>query len=277
MVCFFITWGILHSVEEEMPWITAGLVSGLILIMAVVLREFVFKRAYYRSLKEQKRLEHNLRSSTRNIPQKKTSNRLTLENNTAFIKEIESKSKRANSLGNSAEVHYEVFQLCNEYLRKSNKELEGLYKSSPRFGALVNGQSKISKLHKYHLFSWASIESQLYVQTAKVQSLLNDKIENAQRALAILDTADKFYPNDENLIQSKNVILEFISSIKISHWMEQGERAAFKDQYQRAINHYRDALFFLARENVHSTDKDALAAEINLRIENLREKIQANK
>lgn len=277
MVCFFLTWGVLHSVEEEMPWITAGFLSGLVLILAVVLREFVFKRAYQRSLSAQKRLEHNLRRSQKNFPQKQSSNRLTLENNAAFIQEIEGKSRKANSLGNSASLHFEVFELCNEYLRKSNKELDGLYKSSPRFGALRNGQIKIGKLHKYHLFCWASIESQLYVQTAKVQSLLNDKIENAQRALAVLETANQFYPDDENLIQSKDAINEFISSIKVSHWMEQGERATFKNQYQRAINHYRDALFFLARENLQTPDKDAIAEEINIRIDKLREKIEDNK
>lgn len=277
MVCFFLTWGVLHSVEEEMPWITAGLLSGLVLILAVILREFVFKKAYQRSLIAQKRLDQSLRRTHRNIPQKQTGNRLTLENNAAFIQEIESKSKRANSLGSSANMHFEVFELCNEYLRKSNKELDGLYKSSPRFAALRNGQIKIKRLHKYHLFCWASIESQLYVQTAKIQSLLNDKIENAQRALAVLDTANQFYPDDENLIQSKDAINEFISSIKVSHWMEQGERATFKNQYQRAVNHYRDALFFLARENIHTPERDALAEEINLRIEIIREKIEDTK
>ena len=60
MVVFFLTWGVLHSVEEEMPWIASGFLSGLVLIFAVVLREFVFKKAYQRTQLVQKRISKNL-------------------------------------------------------------------------------------------------------------------------------------------------------------------------------------------------------------------------
>lgn len=272
IVSFFIIWGVLHALEEEMPWITAGIASGLILILAVVLREFVFKRAYQKTLLAQRRLDHNINVVYRQTVSNVSSDRLTLERNTEIVREIEDKSKKARAIGNVSELHFEVFELCNEYLRKSNRELEGIHKSSPRYIAIKRGQSELRSLHKFHLLSWASIESQFYVQTAKVQAALNDKIESAHRALTIIDTATQFYPDEENLLQSNEVIKDFIVTIKVTHWIEQAEKSAFKGHYQRAINQYRDALFFLARENERTLNKETLAEEINSKIEELRKK-----
>lgn len=274
---FFLIWGILHAAEEEMPWITAGIVAGLILISAVILRELVFKRTYQKTLLAQKRLDYNIKSLYKPTNQKQHSNRLTLERNAAIINEIENKSQKAKSLGKLPELHLEVFEMCREYLQKSSREIEGLLKSSPRYEAIRQGQRKLQNLHRFHLLSWASIESQLYVQTAKVQVGMSDKIENAQRALVVLDTAMQFYPDEQKLIESTEAIKGFIISIKVSHWMEQGERAAFKHHYRRAINHYRDALFFLARENERTSEHEMMAEKINLRIEELRKNADKNK
>ncbi|MEK7724590.1 MAG: hypothetical protein AAB336_09605 [Acidobacteriota bacterium] len=244
----------------------------MILILAVILREFVFKKAYQKTLLAQKRLDHNIKSVYRQTYHRDDSNRLTLERNALIVSEIESRSKTIQTMGKLPELHLEVFEMCHEYLRKSNRELDGIYKESPRYKAIRRGQRQIKQLHYFHLLSWASIESQQYLQTAKVQVALNEKIENAQRALQSLDSAIQFYPEDEKLLQSKEAIKEFIVSVKVSHWIEQAERASFKGNKQRAINHYRDALFFLARENERTPDREIIAEQINLKIEALREK-----
>jgi hypothetical protein len=272
IAAFFLIWGVLHLLEEQMPWITAGVFAGVILILAVILREFVFKKTYQRNLIAQKMLDQNIRSIHNQSPHRESSNRLTLERNKAVINEIEKRSKTAQSIGNLPEMHLEVFEMCHEYLRKSARELGGIFKESPRYLAIKRGQKRLEQLHRFHLLSWASLESQGFIQAAKIQVAVNDKIENAQRGLAVLDTAIQFYPGDEKLLQSKEVIKDFIVSIKVSHWVEQAERAAFKNHYQRAINHYRDALFFLARENERTAEKEKIAEEINLKIEELRSK-----
>jgi hypothetical protein len=64
---------------------------------------------------------------------------------------------------------------------------------------------------------------------------------------------------------------DFIASIKVSHWIEQAERAAFKGNYKRAVSLYRDALFFLAREEVKTDEREAIAGRINSEIESLRQ------
>jgi hypothetical protein len=80
----------------------------------------------------------------------------------------------------------------------------------------------------------------------------------------------EFYPEDRKLNESKDALNEFISSIKISHWIEQAERETFKENYQQAISLYRDALFYLARENVRFEEKKAIADKINDEIELIR-------
>lgn len=273
IACFFIIWGGLLAAEEETPWITAGIAAGLILIFTVILRELVFKRVYHKRLLAQKKLDYNLKPIYRQRARRNESNRLTLERNKAIIYEIESKSKKAKSTGKQAELHLEVFEMCNEYFRKSSRELDGLFKGSPRYEALRRGQSKLRSLHRFHLLSWAALESQHFAETAKVQVAINDRVENAQRALAVINTAIQFYPDDETLLQSTEAIKEFIVSIKVSHWMEQAERAAFKNQNQRAVNYFRDALFFLERENVWSPEREMLSEKINQRIEELKKKL----
>ncbi len=269
---FFIVWGILHGADENLPWITAGVISSLILISSVILREFVLRKNHQKMIVAQKRLDSNIKNvyKVRNSHQY---NRLTLERNTQILKEIEQKSKTAKSLSQASNSHLEVFEICEAYLQKSTRELEGILKGSPRFAALTKGQKRVKALHRFHLLSWASIESQFYIKNSKVQSSLNEKVESSNRALEVLNSAIQFYSDEQVLIESKEVVEDFIVSTKVSHWVELAERATFKENYQRAINHYRDALFFLARENKRTSDHEIMAEKINLEIEKIRNKI----
>ena len=63
-------------------------------------------------------------------------------------------------------------------------------------------------------------------------------------------SALKVFPEEHELNESKFAITEFIASVKVAHWVELAERAAFKGHYRRAIDRYKDALFYLERESV---------------------------
>lgn len=270
---FFIFWGVLHGLGEESPWIISGVFASLILIGAVIVREFVLINTYRERIKAQKKLDYQLKSVYKQrINNNSTSDRLTLERNSEILADIESKSKIAKSGGNYSERHLEVFEICNRYLHKSQKELNGIMKGSPRYASLRDGREKILELHKFHLLSWAAIESQTFIQSSKFQVGMNEKLENAQRAFGVIDSALQFYPEEERLLNSIESVREYIVSIKVNHWIEQAERAAFKENYQRAINHYKDALFFLARENDRKPEHEVIAQEIIEKIEELRTK-----
>lgn len=266
---FFLVWGILHE-GEEMPWIPAGMLASVTIASAVVLREFFLRRARNRFLHAQKRLDYNLNSAAAQH-KNKDSNKLTLEKNAAILRNIERKSEAAKVLGKLPDAHWEVFEICDEYLRITEKELLTVGVGSPRLPALRLGREKIQELHKFHLLTWAAVETKAHTQEARIRATIAEKLETAHKALAVLDSALKFYPDEAELIESATAVEEFIASIKVSHWIEQAERSAFKGNYKRAISHYRDALFYLARENVRSEEREMIAEKINAEIEKLRE------
>jgi tetratricopeptide (TPR) repeat protein len=267
---FFLVWGILHD-GDDAPWIPAGIGASFVLIGAVVLREIILRKARNRYLAAQMKLDYNVKNVVLHSNVNRSANKLSLEKNAAIIKEITRKSDAAKVLAKLPEGHMEVFEMCNEYLQVNEKELETVGVGSPRLAALRRGKELVQDLHHFHLLSWAEIESLALTQEAKNRVTISEKLETAQKALTILNSALQFYPNETQLIESENALNEFIASIKISHWIEQAERSAFKGNYKRAISHYRDALFFLARGSIQVEEKEIIAGKINTEIEKLRE------
>ncbi len=277
IIFFFLFWEFLHEGGEDMPWISAGVGAGLLLGSAVFLREIVLRKARERAILIEKRLDYNLKSVPLSSRSFRDSNKLSVQRNAAIINKIRLKSEAAKILGKLSDGHLEVFEICNEYLRVNRKELENAGVGSPRLAALRRGKVIVQDLHHYHLLTWAQIESQTLTHKAKNSAAVSEKLETAQNALSVLNSASRYYPNDRQLIESEGALKEFIASIKISYRIEQAERSAFKGNYKKAINHYKDALYFLARENVQSIEKDSIAEKINREIENLRELAEQKK
>ena len=268
---FFFLWGILHEGGEDMPWIMAGIGASILIIGAVVLREIVLRNARNNFLSVQKRLDSNLNKVAPQVSPSSDANKLTVQQNALIIKEIQKKSEAAKVLGKLSEGHLEVFEMCREYLTVNKNQLETVGLGSPRLAALRRGREIVEALHHFHLLAWAELESRRFSQEAKSRAIISEKLEMSQKALSVLSFALQFYPNEPQLVESDEALKEFAASIKISHLVEQAERAAFKGNYKLAINHYQDALFFLARENVKSEEKEIIAEKINSEIEKIRE------
>lgn len=266
---FFIIWGILLD-DGGAPWIPAGVFASLILIGAVILREVILRKRQNQLLWAQERLDHNLRNIYHHTHNPPVENKLTLEKNAMILKQIMQKSEAANVLGKLAEAHWEVFELCDEYLQQSEKELQTVRVGSPRLPAINRGREKVQDLHRFHLLVWSATESRELIQEAKASVTISTKLEIATKALNIIESAIEFYPDEQTLTESANAVKEFIASVKISHWIEQAERAAFKGNYKRATSHYRDALFYLARENVQAAEKEMIAEKINFEIDKIK-------
>ena len=67
---------------------------------------------------------------------------------------------------------------------------------------------------------------------------------------------------------------EFIASVKVAHWMELAERSAFKRHYRRAIDRYRDALFYLNQDVVKEEVRIAGTAKIEGEIAKLQARLR---
>jgi len=61
----------------------------------------------------------------------------------------------------------------------------------------------------------------------------------------------------------------------VAHWVELAERSAFKGQYRRAIDRYKDALFYLNDGAVKAEAKAAGTERIEREIGRLRASLRA--
>lgn len=267
---FFLVWGILHDGTGEAPWIPAGIGASLLLCGAVFLREVVLRRAHRRYVAAQRLLDDSLSWRALAVERSRNPNKLTLEKNAAILKQIRQKSDAARVLAKLSDGHWEVFEMCGEYLTISLNELKTVAVGSPRLAALHRGREKVRELHHYHLLRWAEIEARNLTQDARNRAKISERLDIAQRALTVIESALEFYPEESNLLESEKAIKEFIASIKISHWIERAERAAFKNNYKQALSLYRDALFYLGRENVQSEERRLIADRINSEIDKIR-------
>ncbi|HEV8591706.1 MAG TPA: hypothetical protein VGQ55_06360 [Pyrinomonadaceae bacterium] len=262
---FFLIWGILHDGGEDTPFIPAGLGASVVLGSAVILREVILRRARNRFLATQRSLDRSISKVA--ARRSEESQKLTLERNSTLLRLIVQKSEAAKTLGRLSEAHREVFDLCEEYLAVTHRELPLVGVGSPRLAAIRRGQDKAENLRHYHLLNWAAIESRSLMQDARNRSKISERLDTAQKALGVVESALHVYPHEFSLQESENVLREFIASIKVSDFIEKAERAAFKGNSQRAISHYKDALFELERsESASNEARESASAKIRTEI-----------
>lgn len=258
-----------HDEADTLEFLPVS-VAALIFFGSVFLREVVFRKARNQILSTQKQLDRNLENLSAKAVLQNGAGKLTIEKNAEIIKQIRRKSEAAKTLNKLPAAHFEVFEICNDYLLTNSKALETAGAGSPRIGALRRGREIVGQIHKYHLLVWAGLESKLLTQTAKAEARVAEKLKIVEKAQEVLKTALRFYPNESQLLESDEVLKEFVATIKISHFIEQAERAKMNENYRQAIAFYRDALFFLARENVAGRDAEIIAEKINAEIEAVR-------
>jgi hypothetical protein len=251
---FFLVWGILNDGQEETPWIPAGIGAAIVLGAAVVLREVILRDARNRFLISQHHIDQSVKGIARRVREREPA-KLTLERNASILREISRKSEAAKVLGRFAEGHREVFELCDEYLAAVTRELPNVGAGSPRIAALRRGTDVAGRYHYYHMLQWAEIESRSLTQEASKRDKIADKLGSAQSALSVVEFALRAYPHEPALLDSQKVLLQLVSSMKISDLLEKAERSAFKGNNKRALNLYQDALFYLQRDNVEAEDE----------------------
>jgi hypothetical protein len=273
LALFFGLWWMLISGGDEAPWIPAGLAASVVLLVALSAREVVMRRAWTKYLLEQGG-DASLRSSGEH--RRSSSSKTSSSAISAASRVIKRHSEEADA-GSSAESHFDVFQLCQEYLTTTDEALKSNNLIADKRIAIKAGQERVRALQKHHLLTWARNSSRSLTYEAQQRSRTSDKIEAANRALHCLESALKFYPEESDLNESSVAIREFIASVKVAHWVELAERSAFKGHYRRAIERYKDALFYLNRETVKDEIRVPGAERIGREIELLQSRLNARK
>ena len=125
------------------------------------------------------------------------------------------------------------------------------------------------------MLTWARHSARALTHEAQQRARLYEKVETANRALDCIDQALKIYPGNEELTVSAQAVQDFITSSRVVHWVELAERAAFKGYFQRAIDCYRDALYYLGRDSQDSAGNDT-AERILKEVDMLRARMSAD-
>jgi tetratricopeptide (TPR) repeat protein len=270
---FFGLWWMLVSGGDEAPWIPAGLAASVVLLVALSAREVVMRRAWTRYLLDQGG-ESSVRSSGEHKrPASKSHSTSVLS---AAWRAIQRQSEEAEA-GSNAEAHFDVFHLCQDYLASAEEALRSNSLGSEKRNAIRAGQERVRALQKHHLLTWARDSARSLTYEAQQRARISERIEAANRALHCLDSALQFYPQETELLESSMAIREFIASVKVAHWVELAERSAFKGHYRRAIDRYKDALFYLSREPVKEENRVASTERIGREIELLQARIYARR
>lgn len=271
---FFVLWWMLQS--EEYPWVPAGLAASVVMLVAVSAREVIMRRAWTRYILEQDRRDQSPRTSRRGS----TSSSGDLQSpgvHASALRALQRESAEAYAPDALPEAHLDAYNLCKDYLAGTDEALRSAAIRSESRIAIRAGQERVRALQKQHLLAWACDASRALTREAQQRSRLSEKIELANRALDCIDAALKVYPDEDELNESGSAIREFMTSSKVAHWVELGERAAFKGHDRRAIDCYRDALFYLTREGLRDERHAAAADRISAEIELLQARMAAEK
>lgn len=273
LALFLGLWWWLVSGGDEAPWIPAGLAAIVVLLVALSAREVVMRRAWTRYLLDQGNEKSARTSGEHTRPQQKTK---ASSGMSAALQNVQKHSEEADA-GASPEAHFEVFHLCQDYLAAADDTLRSNTLSSERRNSIRAGQERARVLQKHHLLTWARDSSRALTYEAQQRARTSERIEAANRALHCLETALQFYPQETELLESSAAIREFSSSVKVAHWVELAERAAFKGHYRRAIDRYKDALFYLDRGAMKEEVRAASTERIEREIESLKARVRSQK
>jgi tetratricopeptide (TPR) repeat protein len=270
---FVALWWILISSGDDAPWLPAGLAASAVLLVALSAREVVMRRAWTRYLLENgiHEKQHPSRTRESGRSQKKGFSS-SLHSNA--LRTIQKQSTAADRRGANPEAHLDVAQLCQEYLTSTDEAMRSGSYGSEKAIAIRAGQERVRALHRHHLLTWAKGQSRALTHDAQQRARTFDKIETATRAIDCIDSAIRVYPDEAELNESRVAISEFIASVKVAHWVELAERSAFKGHYRRAIDRYKDALFYLNQDVVKDEVRIAGTEKIEREIAVLKARLR---
>jgi hypothetical protein len=238
--------------EEEFPVFGAFFVFLALFCLGIFVRGRIKKRISTQIL-----LENNKRGERFLVRQKNFyDKKLTSAESERLVAKIEKKSEAAKLLGNLSEVHKEVFEQCNGYLKLIDDELKSAGIGSPRIAGLRKGRDKVRKIHKEHLLKWVANESEELTKASNALMTSTEKIASGKRVLLVLKTASDFYPSEKRLIESIFAVNEFINATKIMETREYSRPDDSNNGFVEAKTIDRDSLLKSTELNLNIEKND---------------------
>jgi tetratricopeptide (TPR) repeat protein len=266
-------WWLFYEVGDDAAWLPAAVCAGLVLLVSVASREIVMRRAWARYSREMEAQMGAPRAASPSQPGA-PSRKASVQAAASSLRALQQGLAAAEEAGaQHPGAHLEAFRLCEQYLSNTEQAIHSSRTSPEVRAALHAGQERVRESRRHHLLSWARGETQRLTREAQRRASVSGKIETATGALDVIGEALQFYPEERELRDSATAVRNYIASVKVAHWVELGERAAFRGRYNRAIARYRDALFYLSRAEMGDDARDEAAARIHREIEMLRARV----
>jgi hypothetical protein len=274
-------WWVLVAGGYEEPWLPSAIAAGGVLVGAVAAREVLVRRAwarYTRGLELEMGRGEAAQPAAPAAPARhraagrsgKSSVRAAAES----LRTLQQRLAQAEEAGlQQPAAHLEAIRLCDQYLASTADALRDGRGAPEVRVALRAGQERVRELRKHHLLSWVRGEARRLTQEAQRRAAVSAKIETAERAFDVIGEALREYPGEAELRDSAAAVRTYIASVKVAHWVELAERAAFRGRFNRAVARYRDALYYLSRAEMAEEAREAAAQRINREIEMLRARI----
>ena len=231
---FFLVWALFGEARDENPLIAAGLMASVSMISAVVVREVILRVRRNAVFLAQKKLDNSVLFAPVPI-RREDPEKLTLEQNNLLLEEIRRKSEAAMVLGKLAESHKEVFELCARYLEVAKRELPTIGVGSPRLAPITRGRDRVERIHRRHMLRWAEIEIKANTEAALATDRISARSDHARRALAAAELAFDHYPDEPDIVRSREVVEDFVTSIKVAQAVQRAHRAEAKGDLEQAL------------------------------------------
>jgi len=274
LIVFFGLWWLLVAGGDEAPWLPAGLAASVVMLVAVAAREVVMRRAWARYTHE---LEMRMGSESVQATSgglQRPAPKASVQATANSLRNLQQRLAMAEEAGaQQPAAHLEAYRLCEQYLATTENAMRASATKTEVRAALRVGQERVRALQKHHLLAWVRGEAQRLTHEAQRRVSVSDKIETAMRAIDVINEALQIYPAEPELRDSALAVHNFIASVKVAHWVELAERAAFRGRYTRAVARYRDALFYLSRTEMSEDAREEAAGRINREIEMLRARL----
>jgi len=274
---FAAVWWLFVTAGDESPWLPASIAASIVALVSVAAREVLVRRAWARythelevemSRGEPAKMTPGLRRAAAAAP------KASVRETSSALRNLQQRLAQAEEAGSrQPEAHLEAYRLCEQHLASSEGAMRGGRITTEVRVALRVGQERVRELQKHHLLAWARGEAGRLTHEARQRASVSARIETAQRALEVIGEALRIYPGEPELQDSATAVRTYIASVKVAHWVELAERAAFRGRFNRAVARYQDALFYLSRAEMSDDARDDAAARINREIEMLRARI----
>lgn len=260
---------------EEFRYLVPAVSAGVLFLGTVLFREVVMRKARGKFIENQRALDRNLSVNGIGDRRRIRSNRMSLEENARLVSEIKAKSKAARTLEKVGPAHLEVSRLCEAYIEKVARELPHVSSRSPRLPALHKGRREVGRLHRKHLLIWTEFETRELTRQAGDCANILERLELTSKARDTVDAALAHYPAERELTESREILDELITSIRVAEQMQQADTAKENGQVETARSHLKDALKMFTDSMLSKPDFALLADSLATEIKKIESEIEA--